>query len=60
VDFLIVAFALFLLVRQINRLRRQQEAAAPKPATKDCPFCCTAIPLAATRCPNCTSELKGA
>ena len=60
VDFVIVAMALFLLVRQINRLRRQADAEAPKPTTKDCPFCCTAIPLQASRCPHCTSELKAA
>lgn len=58
VDFLIVAFAIFLVVKQINRLKR-----APLPAdptTKDCPRCCTAIPVKAVRCPNCTSELAGA
>ena len=60
VDFVIVAMALFLLVRQINRLRRQADAEAPKTTTKDCPFCCTAIPLQASRCPHCTSELKAA
>jgi len=55
INFLIVAFAVFLLVRQVNRL-------APKPApapaaTRDCPYCLTAIPLKATRCAHCTSEL---
>jgi large conductance mechanosensitive channel len=56
-NFVIVAFAVFLLVRVINRLRRQQ---APAPATKDCPYCRSAIPLAATRCPQCTSQLEAA
>lgn len=55
IDFLIVAFAIFVLVKQVNRLKRQEPAAAP--ATKNCPFCLSAIPLAATRCAHCTSEL---
>lgn len=55
IDFIIVAFAIFLLIRQINRL--QQPAPAAAPTTKDCPFCATAIPIKAKRCPNCTSEL---
>lgn len=58
ISFLIVAFVLFLLVRQMNRL--QAPAPAPVPTTKDCPMCATAIPIAAKRCPNCTSELKAA
>lgn len=56
-DFVIVAFAVFLFIRQINRLKRQEEAPPPAPATKECPFCISAIPLKATRCPQCTSEL---
>jgi len=59
VNFLIVAFAVFLLVRQVNRLRRQPEPAAA-PTTKECPYCCSAIPLKAARCPQCTSEIKAA
>ena len=55
-DFLIVAFAVFLLVRQVNRLTKKP-APPPAPSTKECPFCATAIPPKATRCPNCTSEL---
>ena len=55
IDFIIVAFAIFLLIRQINKL--QQPAPAAAPTTKDCPFCVTAIPIKATRCPNCTSAL---
>lgn len=54
IDFIFIAFAVFLLVRGINRLKRKEAPAAP--TTKDCPFCCSAIPLAATRCPQCTSE----
>jgi large conductance mechanosensitive channel len=59
IDFLFVAFAVFLLVKQINRLNRGPEPAAP-PATKECPYCVSAIPLKAIRCPHCTSELKAA
>jgi len=57
--FLIVAFAVFLLIRSLNRLKRQEEPAAP-PATKECPHCLSTIPAAATRCAHCTSELKTA
>jgi large conductance mechanosensitive channel len=55
-DFVIVAFAIFIMIRQMNRFRKPAPAAAP--TTKDCPFCFSAIPLQATRCPHCTSELK--
>ena len=57
VGFLIVALAVFLLVKQVNRLKRPAPAAAAAP-TKDCPFCASAIPLKATRCPHCTSDLR--
>lgn len=56
ITFLIVAFAMFLLVRSINRMKKPAPAAAP--TTKDCPYCFTTISIKATRCPNCTSELK--
>ena len=56
IEFLIVAFAVFLLVKQVNRWRRPAEA-PPPPATKDCPYCLAAIPLKATRCGHCTSQL---
>lgn len=55
IDFLIVAFAIFLLVRQVNRWNKPAAAA---PTTKDCPYCATKIPINASRCPNCTSELQ--
>jgi len=58
-SFVIVAFAVFLLVRNLNRLRRE-EPVAEEVTTKDCPFCHTEIPLAAVRCPHCTSELAEA
>ncbi len=54
-DFLIVAFAVFLLVRGINKLHHAPAPASP--ATRPCPYCLTAVPLAATRCPACTSEI---
>lgn len=59
IDFVIVAFAIFIVIKQINHLRAlagTQEPAAPP--TKDCPRCLSKIPVAATRCPQCTSELK--
>jgi len=57
-NFMIVAFAVFLLVRQINRLKRETPVPPPAPTEKPCPFCISTIPLAATRCPHCTSELR--
>ncbi len=57
-NFVIVAFAIFLLVRQVNRFKRQPAPAAP--STRDCPYCCATIPLKATRCSSCTSELPKA
>ena len=56
ITFLIVAFAVFLLVRAANRLQPQEAAAAP--TTKDCPYCRMPVPISATRCPHCTSELR--
>jgi len=57
-NFLIVAFAVFLLVRQINRLKRETPVPPPAPTEKPCPYCISTIPLAATRCPHCTAELR--
>jgi len=57
-DFLLVAFAVFLLVRQVNRLRREPAPVAVEPTTKDCPYCLSAIPIKALRCPHCTSQLS--
>jgi large conductance mechanosensitive channel len=58
IDLLIVAFVIFLLIRGINRLHKQPAPAPAEPTTKECPRCFTAIPIKATRCPHCTSELK--
>lgn len=58
VTFLIVAFAIFLVVKAANRLRPPEAAAAPN--TRDCPFCRMPIPVGATRCPQCTSDLRSA
>ena len=55
--FLLTAFAVFLVVRAANRMKPAEAAAAP--STKDCPYCRMAIPVGATRCPQCTSELRG-
>jgi large conductance mechanosensitive channel len=55
-DFVIVAFVIFLLVKQVNRLKREPAA----PTTKDCPYCLSSIPIKATRCAHCTSEQKAA
>jgi large conductance mechanosensitive channel len=54
IDFIIIAFVIFLLVRAMNRLKREEPTT---PTTKECPHCFTTIPLKATRCPNCTSQL---
>src|SRR5258706_10867772 len=58
IDFIIVAFVIFMLVKQMNRLKKAEPAAAP--VTKECPYCLSQIALKATRCPGCTSEIKGA
>ena len=55
VDFIIIAFVIFMLVRTINRSKKQEPT--PSPTTKECPHCFTTIPLKAARCPNCTSQL---
>lgn len=59
ISFLIVAFAVFLLIKGINKLQREKEAPAEEPKTKECPHCFSTIAIRATRCPQCTSELQG-
>jgi large conductance mechanosensitive channel len=58
ISFLIVAFAVFLLVRNINRLKKEEEVPPAAPATKECPYCLSVIPVKAVRCAHCTSEFK--
>ena len=60
ISFVIVAFCVFMLIRTMNRLKREEAAPPAAPTTRDCPFCYSAIPLKASRCPNCTSEVKPA
>jgi large conductance mechanosensitive channel len=60
VSFLIVAFAVFMLVKNINRLKREKEAVPAAPTTKECPHCFSTIHIKAVRCPNCTSNLQTA
>ena len=58
ISFIIVAFSVFLLIRAINKLKRQEEAPPEEPTTKECPHCLSSIPIKATRCGHCTSELS--
>jgi large conductance mechanosensitive channel len=58
IDFLIVAFVIFMLVKQVNKLKRP--VPVPVATTRDCPYCLSSIPMKATRCGHCTSELKAA
>ena len=56
ISFIIVGFAVFMVIRSVNRLKKEEEIPA-EPTTKDCPYCLTSISIKATRCPNCTSKL---
>jgi large conductance mechanosensitive channel len=58
INFVIVAAAIFLIIKLANRLQRLRPAEKPAPTTKECPFCISTVPIKATRCPNCTSEIK--
>jgi large conductance mechanosensitive channel len=58
ISFIIVAFAVFLVIRSLNKMKRKKEEPAAEPTTKTCPFCQSAIPIKAMRCPFCTSQLK--
>ena len=57
ISFIIIAFAIFMVIRNMNKLKKKEEAPPAKPTTKDCPYCLTSIPIKATRCPHCTSKL---
>ena len=59
VSFVITAFAMFVVIKAVNQLKRKEEAPPPEPTDKDCPYCFTKIPIKATRCPHCTSQLAG-
>jgi large conductance mechanosensitive channel len=59
ISFIIVAFAVFMVIRNINRAKKEEEAPPPEPTTKECPLCFSTIPIQATRCGFCTSEVKG-
>ncbi len=58
ISFLIVAFSVFILIKQINAFKREEKPAPAAPTTKECPYCISSISIGATRCPFCTSELK--
>jgi len=59
VDFIVIAFVIFMIIRAANKTKKKEEPTPPaEPTTKDCPYCFTTIAIKATRCPNCTSELK--
>ena len=58
INFVIVAFAIFLLIRGLNRLKREEEVPPAEPTTKECPQCYSTVPIKATRCAYCTSELE--
>ncbi len=58
IDFIIIAFVIFLMIKAIDNLKKKPAPVVADPITKDCPYCFTTIPIQATRCPHCTSELK--
>ncbi|MDA0738132.1 MAG: large-conductance mechanosensitive channel protein MscL [Nitrospirae bacterium] len=60
ISFVLVAFAVFLLIKQINRMKKEEEPLPEEPTTKDCPHCLSSIPIKATRCGHCTSQLNDA
>jgi large conductance mechanosensitive channel len=60
ISFIIIAFAVFLVIKGINRMKREKEAPSAEPTTRECPFCFTTIPIQASRCPQCTSQLTAA
>ena len=59
-DFVIVAFCIFIVIKGMNKMKRDEEEPPKEPTTKDCPECCSTIAIKATRCPNCTAVLGAA
>ena len=57
-DFIIIALVIFLMIKGIDSLKKKPAPVVAEPVTKECPYCISTIPIKATRCPNCTSELK--
>lgn len=57
IEFLIISFSIFMVIRVLNNFKKKEEKAKPQPKTKVCPYCYTEIHISATRCPNCTSEI---
>ncbi|MCK9444750.1 MAG: large conductance mechanosensitive channel protein MscL [Tissierellaceae bacterium] len=57
IEFLIIAFSIFMVIKQLNKFKKKEEVVEAAPTTKTCPYCFTEIHLDATRCPNCTSEI---
>jgi len=57
-DFIIVAFCIFMVIKSMNRIKHKEEELPKEPTTKECPKCYSTIPIKATRCPNCTSEIE--
>lgn len=58
IQFIIMAFIIFLIIRQINRLKRKEEIAPSRPHVKECPFCTSSIPIKASKCPQCTADIE--
>lgn len=58
IDFLIIAFSIFIVIKQLNKFKRKEEKVIEEPTTKKCPYCISEIPIEAVRCPNCTSNLE--
>ncbi len=58
INFVLIALVLFSIIKAINKVKKKEEEAEEEPTTKECPFCKSEIPIEATRCPHCTSELK--
>lgn len=57
IDFVIIALVIFVLIKQVNRLKRKEQEEPADPTTQNCPYCFSVIPIKATRCPHCTSQL---